>query len=62
LQTSKQPQDRQDALEAGIADINDKKISNVQKDTEIKALQAKSLADATPRTASWGEQYCRSFR
>jgi hypothetical protein len=46
---------RQDALQAGIADINDKKISNVQKDTEIKALQAKSLAEATPRTASWGE-------
>jgi hypothetical protein len=46
---------RQDALQAGIADINDKKISNVQKDTEIKALQAKSLAAATPRTASWGE-------
>ena len=43
-----------DKFEAGIADINDKKISNVQKDIEIKALQAKSLADATPRTASWG--------
>jgi hypothetical protein len=37
--------------------LNDKKISNVQKDTEIKALQAKSLAEATPRTASWGEKY-----
>jgi hypothetical protein len=48
LQTSKAATNRQDALEAGIADIkNDKKISNVQKDTEIKALQAKSLADAT---------------
>jgi hypothetical protein len=34
--------DAQDALKAGIADINNKKISNVQKDTEIKALQAKS--------------------
>jgi hypothetical protein len=45
---------RQNALQAGIADINDKKISNVQKDTEIKALQAKSLAESTPRTASWG--------
>jgi hypothetical protein len=44
LQTSKQPQIDQDALKAGIADINDKKISNVQKDTEIKALQAKSPA------------------
>jgi hypothetical protein len=29
------------SLKAGIADINDKKISNVQKDTEIKALQEK---------------------
>jgi hypothetical protein len=47
---------RQDALEAGIADINDdKKLTNVEIDTQTKALQAKSLADATPRTASWGE-------
>jgi hypothetical protein len=52
LQTSKQPQDAKDKFEAGIADINDKKISNVQKDTEIKALQEKFTAP-TP-TASWG--------
>jgi hypothetical protein len=44
--------DAQDALKAGIADINDKKISNVQKDIEIKALQAKSPAPVA--TASWG--------
>jgi hypothetical protein len=51
----KQPQIAQDALEAGIADIkNDKKLTNVEIDIEIKALQAKSLAEATPRTASWG--------
>jgi hypothetical protein len=41
-----------DKFEAGIADINDKKISNVQKDTEIKKLQEKFTAP-TP-TASWG--------
>jgi hypothetical protein len=46
---------RQDALQAGIADIkNDKKLTNVEKDTQTKALEAKSLAEATPRTASWG--------
>jgi hypothetical protein len=46
---------RQDALQAGIADIkNDKKLTNVEIDTQTKALQAKSLAEATPRTASWG--------
>jgi hypothetical protein len=44
--------DAQDALKAGIADINNKKISNVQKDIEIKALQAKSPAPVA--TASWG--------
>jgi hypothetical protein len=33
--------DAKDKFEAGIADINDKKISNVQKDTEIKKLQEK---------------------
>jgi hypothetical protein len=57
LQTSKQPQIAQDALQAGIADINDKKISNVQKDTEIKALQAKSLAEATPAYSFLGRKY-----
>jgi hypothetical protein len=31
-----------------------KKITNVEIDTQTKALQAKSLADATARTASWG--------
>jgi hypothetical protein len=40
------------SLKARIADINDKKISNVQKDTEIKALQEKFTAPAP--TASWG--------
>jgi hypothetical protein len=46
---------RQDALQAGIADIkNDKKLTNVEIDTQTKALEAKSLAEATPRTASWG--------
>jgi hypothetical protein len=44
--------DAQDALKAGIADINNKEISNVQKDIEIKALQAKSPAPVA--TASWG--------
>jgi hypothetical protein len=44
--------DAQDALKAGIADINNKQISNVQKDIEIKALQAKSPAPVA--TASWG--------
>jgi hypothetical protein len=44
--------DAKDKFEAGIADINDKKISNVQKDTEIKKLQEKFTAP-TP-TASWG--------
>jgi hypothetical protein len=41
-----------DKFKAEIADINDKKISNVQKDTEIKKLQEKFTAP-TP-TASWG--------
>jgi hypothetical protein len=46
---------RQDALQAAIADIkNDKKLTNVEIDTQTKALEAKSLAEATPRTASWG--------
>jgi hypothetical protein len=47
--------DRQDALQAGIADIkNDKKLTNVEINTKTKALEAKSLADATPPTSSWG--------
>jgi hypothetical protein len=32
------------SFKAGIADINDKKISNVQKDTEIKKLQERLAA------------------
>jgi hypothetical protein len=39
-------------LKQELQTLNDKEISNVQKDTEIKALQAKCCRPS--RTASWG--------